>query len=543
VTVPAKRMRLCLVGSDGLVLRGDRRSPDGQEPRGEVVLLHGAGQTHHSWSKTSERLAACGWAVTAYDARGHGDSDWHPEGNYSMAALAEDLAAVIGSLAQRPVLVGASMGGVTALTALQHQPDAALGVALVDVVIELDPNGVERILSFMSAHAGGFDSLEEVAVAIESYRPTRARERRLEGLRKNVREREDGRYYWHWDPRIVTGPSSRANERRSLITDQITIPTLIIRGRESDVVSPEGVDDMLRRIPHATSVDVSGTGHMIAGDDNDRFARVLTDFLDRLAPESRTATDGHPQKVGTHMPVTMTAAEAVGTLGPLDHVLLPPGCSEAVAIQRELVAQRDRLAGMSIASGLLLGDYEFLEDAKYRYSTWHVMGPVRDRIASGDVSFFPIRASSVVSLFTDGHLPLDVVVVHVSSPDRHGFCSFGVSASYPMTVARVAPKVIALVNAKMPRVFGSARMHVSEFDILVEVDEPLIEYRGTAIDDISATIGTRLCRSVSAAFRRRCSSPSRRPAVVASRCGGWGLTASSHSSNRACSGPVHGQRS
>lgn len=196
-------------------------------------------------------------------------------------------------------------------------------------------------------------------------------------------------------------------------------------------------------------------------------------------------------------PETLSAADAVGTLTPDLSVVLPPGCSEALAIEAELGAQRERLAGMAISSGLLLGDYGFLGgEGEYRYSTWHVMAPVRAGIEDGSVDFFPIRGSRVMSLFEDGHLRPDVAVVHVSPPDSHGYCSLGTSASYPLTLARIADRVIAQVNPQMPRTLSSSYLNVADFDVIVEVDEPLLEYGSPQIDEVSRQIGEQVAELI-----------------------------------------------
>lgn len=183
--------------------------------------------------------------------------------------------------------------------------------------------------------------------------------------------------------------------------------------------------------------------------------------------------------------------EAVGTLEPSSKVLLPPGAGGANAVEREIGRQADRLAGLDVYSGLLLSDYPFLRDG-IRYTTWHVMGPVRRAVAEGSARFLPIRGSQVTQLFRSARLPLDVVVVHVSPPDGDGLCSLGTSTSYPLTLARLAPTVIAQVNPRMPRVAGDASLHVSEIDWLTEVDEPLGEHARAAITPTAAVIGDRL---------------------------------------------------
>ncbi|MCY3663371.1 MAG: 4-hydroxybutyrate CoA-transferase [bacterium] len=187
----------------------------------------------------------------------------------------------------------------------------------------------------------------------------------------------------------------------------------------------------------------------------------------------------------------VSVAEAVGTLEPTSAVLLPPGAGGASAIEREIAGQADRLRGLDVYSGLLLSGYPFLQEG-IRYTTWHVMPPVRKAVAEGTVRFLPIRGSQVSHLFRSGRLPLDVAVVHVSPPNGDGLCSLGTSTSYPLALARSAPTVIAQVNPRMPRVAGDASLHISEIDWLTEVDEPLGEHDRAAITPTAATIGDHL---------------------------------------------------
>jgi pimeloyl-ACP methyl ester carboxylesterase len=268
----------------GVRLKGERWV--GREGSPTVVLLHGGGQTRHSWGRTARRLSEHGWTAVALDARGHGDSDWAADHDYSLGAFVSDLIAFVGTLDAPPVLVGASLGGITALTAVGENPGLARGLVLVDVVVEVERAGVERIRDFMTARPGGFDSLEEVADAIAAYNPLRKRPRNLDGLRKNVRLGPDGRWHWHWDPtfmRIDDEPQRRIDPSRlRAAAAGVSIPTLIVRGVQSDVVSDDGLADMMARIPTATAVDVAAAGHMVAGDDNDVFARALEAFLEQL---------------------------------------------------------------------------------------------------------------------------------------------------------------------------------------------------------------------------------------------------------------------
>ncbi len=268
---------------DGLTLAGDRWSGSGD--RAPVMFLHGGGQTRHSWNRAAAGLAARGHEVITMDLRGHGDSDWPDDADYRVEGFTADLVGTVAALDITPVIVGASLGGITGLTAVGRNPGLAAGLVLVDIVIDVEPAGIERIKAFMGAHRDGFDSLDDVADAIAAYNPSRPRPTNLQGLTKNVRQRGDGRWYWHWDPRFLDGDDGEAR-----ITDEaplaaaaanVTVPTLLVRGGRSDVVSEEGLAQMRRRMPAAEVADVSQAGHMVAGDDNEVFASAIVDFLDR----------------------------------------------------------------------------------------------------------------------------------------------------------------------------------------------------------------------------------------------------------------------
>jgi pimeloyl-ACP methyl ester carboxylesterase len=275
---------LRLAGS-GIELAADRWEADSGDAHGVVVLLHGGGQTRHSWRKTGQRLAAAGWVAVTLDARGHGDSDWPAEADYGHDALGEDLRAVIGQLGEAPVVVGASMGGLTALVAQGDDPHLARALVLVDIVPRIEQEGSDEIVSFMRSGSDGFATLEEAADAVAAYTPHRPRPRNPDGLRKNLRLR-DGRWYWHWDPRMMGGGSDLPTsdfwyERSIAAAAKIRVPTLLVRGAQSAIVSDEGVNELLALIPDAEYVNVGDAAHMIAGDNNDVFAERLVEFLDR----------------------------------------------------------------------------------------------------------------------------------------------------------------------------------------------------------------------------------------------------------------------
>lgn len=286
---PAVSLRAAgFVGRDGNLLAAEMAGPASAQP---VILLHGGGQTRHAWAGTALRLAEAGYLAIALDARGHGDSQWAADGDYSADALAADLACVRASLHAPPALVGASMGGLTSLLAIgEGPPDFACALVLVDIATRLEPDGVARVLDFMRAHTGGFASLEEAAEAVAAYNPHR-KARSTAGLQKNLRHREDGRWYWHWDPRFLdhaarsrAGEALVQQERREQAARRVAVPTLLVRGGSSDVVSAEGARELQQLIPHAELFDVQGAGHMVAGDRNDVFSNAVIDFLRRKLP-------------------------------------------------------------------------------------------------------------------------------------------------------------------------------------------------------------------------------------------------------------------
>ncbi|MCZ4314793.1 alpha/beta hydrolase [Comamonadaceae bacterium G21597-S1] len=271
-------------GAGGLQIAGDSW---GDRAAPMVVLLHGGGQTRHSWKGTGEQLAREGYYVVAFDARGHGDSAWDPELRYDSDFMVEDLACVVAAMGgRRPTLVGASMGGGVSLLAAGEGRVDALALVLVDIAPRIEKDGARRVQEFMHQKPEGFDSLEEVEEAILNYQPQRARRRNLEGLAKNVRRTMDGKYRWHWDPRRRHDGANLLLRQQRLedATRRIRVPTLLVRGELSDILSEEGVAEFLALCPQAEHVVVPGAAHMVAGDRNDAFGVAMRLFLARHVP-------------------------------------------------------------------------------------------------------------------------------------------------------------------------------------------------------------------------------------------------------------------
>lgn len=271
-------------GAGGIQIAGDSWGDAG----GPLVLLqHGGGQTRHAWKNVGELLGRAGFHAVAFDARGHGDSDWAPDGLYGLDVMVEDLQCVVAAFGdRRPALVGASMGGGTSLVAIGEDHVDATALVMVDIAPRIESDGVDKIQAFMSQKPAGFDTLDEVADAIARYQPHRARPRNLDGLAKNVRLGADGKYHWHWDPRFraLRRDMEKRQQRFEACARQLVLPTLLVRGGLSDVLSEAGAQSFLELCPHSEYVNVKDAAHMVAGDRNDIFGNAVIDFLSRAVP-------------------------------------------------------------------------------------------------------------------------------------------------------------------------------------------------------------------------------------------------------------------
>ena len=247
-----------------------------------VLFLHGGGQTRATWKSSLASVAALGFRGIAYDGRGHGESDWSPEGDYRLDAFASDLASVLDALRRPTILIGASLGGITSLLYLGEQQSTWVrGLVLVDVAPRINPTGVQRILDFMAANPEGFASIEEAAGAVRAYNPDRPRAPGTSGLAANLRKR-NGRYFWHWDPAFL---NDRRTERELLqsrldaAARRITVPSLLIHAGRSDVVTETEVRHLQELVPHCRYQRIEKAGHMVSGDANTVFNAAIRDFL------------------------------------------------------------------------------------------------------------------------------------------------------------------------------------------------------------------------------------------------------------------------
>jgi pimeloyl-ACP methyl ester carboxylesterase len=280
---PATAERVLISRRDGGALVVERFGPSDGPP---LLLTHGFGQTRLAWEESAHKLAARGFQVLTLDARGHGDSDWSANAEYTLDDFLDDLDRVVATLDQPPILIGASMGGLLGLLAMgERDPPPFAALVLVDIAPRWETAGVERILDFMRARPDGFASIDEALELVQQYLPHRAQRHDAGSLGRYLRPRADGRLRWHWDPRLLESVGAAATPylaRLISAAQNVRAPTLLVSGAMSDVIRPESIAEFLTLVPHAEHVEIADATHMLVGDRNARFLSAVEAFLQRL---------------------------------------------------------------------------------------------------------------------------------------------------------------------------------------------------------------------------------------------------------------------
>lgn len=173
-----------------------------------------------------------------------------------------------------------------------------------------------------------------------------------------------------------------------------------------------------------------------------------------------------------------TAEEAVKAIKSGDNVWIHGGCNNPEELIQAMVGRAGELSNVTVTHILTFGRADYA-DPKYQGVFRHralFTGPnVRQAVNEGRADFVPVHLSQIPRLITSGILPVDVALIHISPPDEHGFCSFGVGVECTKAAAETARTVIALVNRQMPRALGDAFIHVSRLTHVVEIDRPVLE--------------------------------------------------------------------
>jgi len=245
----------------------------------EVVFLHGGGQNAHTWDTVALALDR---PLVAIDLPGHGHSDWRDDHDYSPVTSAPEVATAISALApDAELLVGMSLGGVTAIRVAAEDPELVRRLAIVDVTPGVDETKAEPIIAFLSGPER-FESFDEILERTVQFNPTRTVSSLRRGVLHNAKEEPDGSWTWRYDPVRAWKDIERPAVTFVNLWDdvaRIKAPALLIRGGNSGVVSDDDVEELQRRKPDAEVVTVDDAGHSIQGDKPVELARILEQLL------------------------------------------------------------------------------------------------------------------------------------------------------------------------------------------------------------------------------------------------------------------------
>lgn len=244
-----------------------------------ILMLHGGGQQAHSWDFISLPLSEQ-YHILALDQRGHGDSDWAADGDYSIEAHQADLDGFVAALGLRDFhLIGHSMGGRNSYVWASRHPAILRSLVIVDTGPVAQSRGRNRIQNFREL-PDELDSFEEFAARVQEY-TGRSREQTLGALQYSIRQRPDGKWSWKYDKALRTPGRQAPAWSESQLWDavsKIDCPTLITRGGDSDIFADETMRRMQQVIPHCAAVTIPAAGHLVAGDNPAAFLAAIQNF-------------------------------------------------------------------------------------------------------------------------------------------------------------------------------------------------------------------------------------------------------------------------
>ena len=250
-----------------------------------VLLLHGFAQTAHTWDLVVLGLADS-FHLVCLEQRGHGDSDWASDGDYSLQAHQNDLLGFIECLDVKKFgLIGLSMGGRNAYVFASKNPASVSNLIVVDTGPQGMRSGRSRIRNFVTM-PDELDTFEEFVARVHAYVPHRSLEQIRNSLTHNVRRLDNGKWTWKYD-RLLRDPGYRrpmtSEDQLWEYWDNIQGNTLIVRGGNSDVLGTETVTEMTLRNRHAASAVVPDAGHLVPGDNPAGFLQIVRPWLLKLS--------------------------------------------------------------------------------------------------------------------------------------------------------------------------------------------------------------------------------------------------------------------
>lgn len=254
-----------------------------------LVFLHGFAQQAHSWDFAALSLRDL-YHIVSLDLRGHGDSDWSPDGEYRQDDYLSDLDVILGAIGlQHAVLCGLSLGGRLAFLYASQHPEVVRGLIVVDAAPVMQTPGARRIRQFVEG-VDEWDSFEEMVLHVARYTRRRRPLEQIRGsLRHSSHRRDDGKWTWKYDPRLrkprPDRPPSHEDDLWATLS-AVRCPTLFVRGAQSDVVSQETAERAAEAVPGAGLEVVDAAGHLVPGDNPVGFASAVRPFLQELKTQS-----------------------------------------------------------------------------------------------------------------------------------------------------------------------------------------------------------------------------------------------------------------
>ncbi len=256
----------------------------GNPAKPTVVMLHGVSQQAHSWDFVSLALSP-DYHVIALDQRGHGDTDWAPDGDYSIDAMQADLEGVIDSLKIDDFkLIGHSMGGRNSFIWASRHPETLRSLTIVDTGPETQRRGQDRIRQFREL-PNNLDSFQEFAERVKEY-TGRTEEQVLGALKYSIREKPEGKWAWKWDPATRVRSQGRGDpawptERMWECVQAVDCPSLVLRGSRSDIFADETMAKMGQVMTDCTTETIEDAGHLVQGDNPADFIVAAQGLLSR----------------------------------------------------------------------------------------------------------------------------------------------------------------------------------------------------------------------------------------------------------------------
>ena len=222
--------------------------------------------------------------MLAIDLPGHGHSDWRADHAYFPAENGSAVAVMIRELApDAEVVVGMSLGGLTALALASDAPELVRRLVLVDVTPGVDREKASDVIAFISGPPS-FDSFDEILERTVQFNPTRSVSSLRRGILHNAAQRDDGTWAWRYE-RFELPEGATMPDFGSLwhYVDAVRVPLLLVRGGDSPVVSDEDAAELLRRQPDARVVVVENAGHSVQGDQALELAGLIREQLERTS--------------------------------------------------------------------------------------------------------------------------------------------------------------------------------------------------------------------------------------------------------------------